>query len=52
MADTAYPSAFDTSCQEPDVWRGPDGLDALLWADSSPYAGRLRAVEPCQEVVA
>ena len=30
------------------MWRGPDGVDALLWADPSPYTGRLGAVEPCQ----
>lgn len=23
---------------EPDVWWGPDGIDALLWADPPPYA--------------
>jgi len=23
---------------EPDVWWGPDGIDALIWADSQPYA--------------
>jgi hypothetical protein len=22
---------------EPDVWYGPDGIDALIWADGTPY---------------
>jgi hypothetical protein len=22
---------------EPDVWWGPDGIDALCWADGIPY---------------
>jgi hypothetical protein len=31
---------------EPDVWWGPDGIDALRWADPPPYA------EPVPEPVA
>lgn len=26
---------------EPDVWYGPEGIDALLWADPVPYADPL-----------
>ena len=28
---------------EPDVWWGPNGIDALIWADGQPYAVPLPA---------
>jgi hypothetical protein len=32
-------TAPDDVLAEPDVWWGPNGIDALTWADGIPYAG-------------